>query len=69
MGAAWRGAVVLAVFAVVAWLTSHAVMVHQMRQGSGGAEVRMAAWMAGLFAGGGAAVITGIALVTLRRRR
>lgn len=69
MGAAWRAAVVLAVFAVIAWLTSHAVMVHQVRHGNGGAEVRMAAWMAGLFAGGGAAAITGIALLTLRRPR
>ena len=69
MQVAWRAAVVLAVFAVVGWLTSHAVMVHQMRQGVGGAEVRMAAWMAGLFAGGGAAAITGIALLTIRRRR
>ena len=69
MGIAWRAALVLAVFAVVGWLTSHGIMVHQMRHGVGGAEVRMAAWMAGLFAGGGAAAITGIALVMLRRRR
>ena len=69
MRVAWRAALVLAVFAVVGWITSHTVMVHQARQGNGGAEDRMAAWMAGLFAGGGGAAIIGIALVTFRRRR
>jgi hypothetical protein len=69
MGIAWRAAVVLAVFAVVGWLASHAVMAHELRSGVGGAEVRLSSWMAGLFAGGGAATIAGIALLTLRRRR
>ncbi|HSU19038.1 MAG TPA: hypothetical protein VLI45_04775 [Acidobacteriaceae bacterium] len=68
MGVAWRAAVVLAVFAGVGWLTSHAVQVHELANGAVGAEVRLSAWMAGLFAGGAAALVAGIALVMTRRR-
>lgn len=69
MGVAWRAAVVLAVFAGVGWLTSHAVQMHELANGAVGAEVRLSAWMAGLFGGGMAAVLVGIALVTIRPRR
>lgn len=69
MGVVWRVAVVLAVFAGVGWLTSHAVQLHELAKGAAGAEVRLSAWMAGLFAGGAAAVVAGIALVTARRRQ
>ena len=68
MGVAWRAAVVLAVFAGVGLLTSHAVIAHEVRQGIAGVQVRMAAWMAGLFAGGAAATVAGIALIVTRRR-
>lgn len=68
MGVAWRAAVVLVVFAAVAWLASHAVMLHEVRRGAVGAEVKLASWMAGLFGGGLAAVLVGLALVIKRGR-
>ncbi len=65
----WRVAVVLAVFIGFALAASHAVMVHELaKQGAPFAEVRLVSWMAGLFAGGLAAVLAGIALL-LRRGR
>lgn len=70
MGVVWRAAVVLAVFAGIGWLTSHAVLMHELaREGAPAAEVRLSAWMAGLFGGGLAAVLAGIVLVVGRRRR
>ena len=68
MGAAWRAAVVLAVFVGVGWATSHAVHTHELARGVTGAEVRLSAWMAGLFAGGAAASLVALA-VLLRGRR
>ena len=63
----WRGAVVLAVFVGVGIAVSHAVMVHETaKAGAPFAEVRLASWMAGLFGGGLAAVVVGIALVVKR---
>lgn len=68
MGFVWRGAVVLAVFAGVGWWASHVVMVHELaKQGAPFAEVRLVSWMAGLFGGGLAAVLVGIAVVWKRR--
>ena len=69
MGVAWRVLVVLAVFVCVALTVSHAVMAHELaRAGTPFAEVRLASWMAGLFAGGAAAVVAGI-IVLIRRGR
>jgi hypothetical protein len=69
MGVIWRGIVVLAVFVCVALTVSHAVMAHEMATvGAPFAEVRLASWMAGLFAGGAAAVAVGIAILIKRRR-
>jgi hypothetical protein len=69
MGVVWRGAVVLAVFVVVGLWASHVVMAHELaKQGAPFAEVRLVSWMAGLFGGGLAAVLVGIALVAGRRR-
>ena len=65
-----RAAVVLAVFVVIALTISHAVMAHELASGDTPfAEVRLASWMAGLFGGGLAAVVVGIALVTIKRGR
>ena len=65
----WRAAVVLAVFVVVGWWASHVVMVHELaKQGAPVAEVRLVSWMAGLFGGGLAAVLVGIALAFKRGR-
>jgi hypothetical protein len=64
-----RAAVVLGVFVVVAFTISHAVMAHQLAEGDTPfAEVRLASWMAGLFGGGLAAVVVGIALIVKRGR-
>lgn len=69
MRAAWRVVVVIAVFVVVGVLVSHAVMVREAaRAVAPVAEVRLASWMAGLFGGGLAAVLVGIALVFKRNR-
>jgi hypothetical protein len=69
MGVVWRGVVVLVVFVCVALTVSHAVMAHEIgRLGAPFAEVRLASWMAGLFAGGAAAVVTGIAVLIKRGR-
>jgi hypothetical protein len=63
-----RAVVVLGVFVVVAFTISHAVMAHELVNGDTPfAEVRLASWMAGLFFGGLAAVVAGIALVIKRR--
>ena len=65
----WRAAVVLAVFIGVGLAASHAVMVHELaKTGAPAAEVRLVSWMAGLFGGGLAAVLVGIALVVRRGR-
>ena len=67
MGLAWRAAVVLAVFAGVGWLMARAVIAHAAAGGAPIAEVRLAAAMAGLFAGAAAALVVGIAMVWRRR--
>lgn len=60
---------VLGIFVVVAFTMSHAVMAHELANGDTPfAEVRLASWMAGLFAGGLAAVLVGIALMAKRGR-
>jgi hypothetical protein len=53
------------VFAGVGWLTAQVVM-HHAAVGTPAAQVRLSAAMAGLFAGGAAAVVVGIALVWRR---
>jgi hypothetical protein len=61
-----RVVVVIAVFAGVGWGTAHAVRRHAA-VGTPVAQVQLASGMAGLFAGGAAAVVVGIALVWRRR--
>jgi hypothetical protein len=65
MRVALRVLVVVFVFAGVGVLTAVAVTHHAV-VGTPAAEVRLAAAMAGLFAGGAAAVVVGIALVWRR---
>jgi len=57
---------VVAAFAGVGWFTARGVM-HHAAVGTPAAEVRLSAAMAGLFAGGAAAVVVGIALVWRRQ--
>lgn len=62
-----RVVVLLAVFLGVGWLAEHSVMAHAAgRYGAYSAEVRLAGMMAGLFAGGAAVVVAGIAMVWRR---
>jgi hypothetical protein len=65
MRLALRVVVLLVVFVGVGLLTAHAVMHHALAA-TPVAEVRLSAAMAGLFAGGAAAVVLGIAMVWRR---
>lgn len=62
----WRAAVVLVVFAGVGWVVARAVIAHAVAGGAPLAEVRLSGAMAGLFAGGVAAVVAGIAMARQR---
>ena len=68
MHVAVRALVVVSVFAGVAWITARAVMNHVASAGAMQPEVRLSGAMAGLFAGGAAALIAGIAMVWMRRK-
>ncbi len=68
MRIAVRALVLVVVFAAVGWLTARGVMRHVASGGSMQPEVRLAGAMAGLFAGGAATVIAGIAMVWIRRK-
>jgi hypothetical protein len=67
MKVALRVASLLVAFAGVGWVTAHAVMAHAASGGPMHPEVRLAGMMAGLFAGGAAVVVVGIAMVWLRK--
>jgi hypothetical protein len=61
-----RALVLVAVFAGVGWLTARAVMDHVASRGAMQPEVRLSGAMAGLFAGGAATLVVGIAMVWSR---
>ncbi len=70
MKLALRAVLLIAVFAGIGVLTYHAVLTHSARQaGAYLPATRLAAMMAGLFAGGAATVLTGIALALTGRHR
>jgi len=62
-----RTLVLIAVFAGVGWLTARAVMNHVESKGAMQPEVRLSGAMAGLFAGGAATLVVGIAMVWSRK--
>ena len=66
MRIAVRVLVLVFVFAGVGWLTARGVMDHVASRGAMQPEVRLSGAMAGLFAGGAATLIAGIAMVSLR---
>jgi hypothetical protein len=66
MRVALRVVVLVGVFAGVGWLTARAVMNHTQSQGAMQPEVRLSGAMAGLFAGGAATLVVGIAMVWSR---
>ena len=69
MGFAWRAVVLVAVFAGVGMETAKLVVEHAVNAGAAESQVRLAGAMAGLFGGGAAAVLVGIAMVWGRGRR
>ena len=66
MRVALRTFVLLAVFAAVGWVTARVVM-HHAAVVTPITEVRLSAAMAGLFAGGAAVVVVGIAMMWKRQ--
>lgn len=68
MRLAWRLAVAGAVFVGVGFLTAKAVLAHAVAGGAMAAQVKLGAWMAGLFAGGIAGVLVGLALLLSGKR-
>jgi len=70
MKLALRALLLLAVFLGIGLLTYQTVLTHSaQRAGAYLPETRLAAMMAGLFAGGAATVLTGIALALTAPRR
>jgi hypothetical protein len=69
MRVALRTLVLVGVFAGVGWLTARAVMSHVESKGAMQPEVRLSGAMAGLFAGGAATLVVGIAMVWTRGKR
>jgi hypothetical protein len=66
MRLALRGLILLTVFVGVGLLTAQAV-IHHASPTAPAAEVRLSAAMAGLFAGGAATVLAGIAMLWRRK--
>ena len=64
-----RAIVLAAVFVIVGLTAAHMVIGHAGRAGPPRAEVRLTAAMAGLFAGGVAAVVTGVVIAVGRGRK
>ena len=65
---AWRTLLVLAAFFGVGYFVMHLVVTHSVQMGAPDSEIRLAGLMAGLFSGGAAACIVGIAVVLSRRQ-
>jgi hypothetical protein len=68
MRVAVRALVLVGLFAGVGWLTARAVMAHVASAGAMQPEVRLSGAMAGLFAGGAATLMVGIAMVWMGRK-
>jgi ABC-type enterochelin transport system permease subunit len=70
MKLALRALLLFAIFIGVGFVTYHAVFTHSaQRAGAYLPATRLAAMMAGLFAGGGATMLAGIALLLTRPKR
>ncbi len=64
----WRAVALLTVFIAVGLATSHLVIAQALAHGAKIYEVRLAGFMAGLFAGGAATALAGLAIVMEARR-
>jgi len=69
MAFVWRAALVLLIFAGVGLATAKIVITHAVNAGAAQSQVYLAGAMAGLFAGGLAALLAGIALALSQSRR
>jgi len=65
----WRALVVVAVFVGVGLATADGVVKHAVNAGAAESQVRLAGAMAGLFAGGAAAVVVGIAMALMAGKK
>ena len=68
MRVAWRVLLVLTTFAIVGYTAMHVLVAHAVAKGTPEYAVRLGAAMGGLFIGGGAAVLVGIALLVSGKR-
>ena len=65
----WRALVVVAVCVGVGLATADGVVKHAVNAGAAESQVRLAGAMAGLFAGGAAAVVVGIAMALMAGKK
>ena len=65
----WRAALLVVVFVGVGLATADGVVRHAVNAGAAESQIRLAGAMAGLFAGGAAAVVVGIGMALMGRRR
>ena len=65
----WRLLIAVASFALAGYATMHGVIAHAVARGVPEYQVRLAGAMAGLFVGGVAACLVGLALIFLGRGR
>ena len=63
-----RVLLLLVIFGVVGTWASHVILVRAAAQGQAEYNVRLASYMAGLFAGGSAATVAGIVLLLVDKR-
>lgn len=68
MRVALRVVVFVAVFVGVGLATAHGVVRHAVNAGAAESQIRLAGAMAGLFAGGAAAVVVGIGMAVVGGR-
>ena len=66
-GFALRVTLLLAIFAGVGLWSAHALIAHAVAHGTPEYQVRLAGYMGGLFAGGAAATVAGVALLLIGR--
>lgn len=68
MRVAWRVLLVLVTFAVIGYTTMHVLIARAVDRGAPEYSVRLGGAMGGLFVGGAAAVLVGIALLAGKKR-
>lgn len=68
VGLLLRVVLLIAIFAVVGVWASHVILVRAIAHGQAEYNVRLASYMAGLFAGGSVATLAGILMMLLQKR-